>query len=59
LGRAAERLFMAQPPLSRRMHQVEDELGVLLFEKNVRPLRLTVAGVFFEARARWRLPRLT
>jgi DNA-binding transcriptional LysR family regulator len=50
---------MAQPPLSRRMHQVEDELGVLLFEKNVRPLRLTVAGVFFEARARWRLPRLT
>jgi DNA-binding transcriptional LysR family regulator len=50
--RAAERLFMAQPPLSRQIHQLEDELGVLLFEKNVRPLRLTEAGVFFEVHAR-------
>lgn len=50
--RAAERLCMAQPPLSRQIHQLEEELGVLLFEKGVRPLRLTEAGVFFEVHAR-------
>lgn len=43
---------MAQRPPSRQIHQLEDELGVLLFEKSVRPLRLTAAGVFFEVHAR-------
>jgi DNA-binding transcriptional LysR family regulator len=50
--RAAARLCMAQPPLNRQVHQLEEELGVLLFEKSVRPLRLTEAGVFFEVHAR-------
>lgn len=50
--RAAERLCMAQPPLSRQLHQLEEELGVLLFEPGARPLRLTEAGEFFESHAR-------
>ena len=49
--RAAERLHIAQPPLSRQVQQLEEELGVLLIEKGSRPLRLTEAGRFFHAHA--------
>lgn len=44
--RAAERLHMAQPPLSRQIGQLEEELGTLLVERG-RPLRLTEAGRYF------------
>lgn len=50
--RAAERLHIAQPPLSRQVQQLEEILGVALIEKGSRPLRLTEAGQFFLAHAK-------
>jgi DNA-binding transcriptional LysR family regulator len=49
--RAAERLHIAQPPLSRQIQQLEEDLGVQLFERNSRPLRLTDTGRFFYTHA--------
>jgi DNA-binding transcriptional LysR family regulator len=42
--RAAERLHMAQPPLSVAIRKLEDELGAELFERRGRTIRLTAAG---------------
>lgn len=50
--RAAARLHIAQPPLSRQVQQLEEDLGVALIEKGSRPLRLTEAGQFFLAHAK-------
>ena len=44
LRRAAERLFMAQPPLSRHMAQLEQRLGVALFVRHSKGLSLTEEG---------------
>ncbi|MCH7335912.1 LysR family transcriptional regulator [Acinetobacter sp. NIPH 2699] len=44
--KAAERLFIAQPPLSRQIQNLENELGVQLFERGSRPLQTTTAGQF-------------
>jgi len=43
-GRAASRLGIAQPPLSRAIRQLERRMGVVLIERASRPVRLTAAG---------------
>ena len=51
-SRAAERLHMAQPPLSAAIRQLERDLGVDLFARTTREVKLTEAGCAFLAGAR-------
>lgn len=44
MSRAAQRLFMSQPPLSRHIRQLEERLGVTLFVRHTRGLTLTEDG---------------
>lgn len=44
ITKAAKNLHMAQPPLSQQLRILEEELGVMLFERNGRKLLLTEAG---------------
>ncbi|MEJ8823304.1 LysR family transcriptional regulator [Variovorax humicola] len=58
-SRAAEKLHIAQPPLSRQIRSLEDELGAELLDRSARPLRLTPAGRFFQIQAQQILDRMT
>ena len=41
---AAKKLFVSQPSLSQMLRQVEQEIGLPLFDRSVSPLRPTYAG---------------
>lgn len=51
VSRAALRLHVSQPGLSRQIRDLEDEIGFLLFERSAKSLRLTAAGRTFLSEA--------
>jgi LysR family transcriptional regulator, benzoate and cis,cis-muconate-responsive activator of ben and cat genes len=52
VSRAALKLHVSQPGISRQIHDLEDELGFQLFERSAKSVRLTGAGKVFLTEAR-------
>jgi len=50
--RASEAIHIAQPSLSQQIHQLEEEIGAVLFERNNRKVQLTPAGRLFYEKAK-------
>jgi DNA-binding transcriptional LysR family regulator len=55
---AAAKLFISQPPLSRQIKELEEELGVQLFSRSNKRVALTDAGKYFKSEADAILARL-
>ena len=51
ITKAAKRLHMTQPTLSRQLAELESELGVRLFERSSRRITLSSEGILFRRRA--------
>lgn len=51
ISAASEVLFIAQPPLSKALHQLEEEWGVKLFDRSSRGMTPTEAGMYLYRRA--------
>jgi DNA-binding transcriptional LysR family regulator len=58
VSRAALKLHVSQPALSRQIRDLEEELGFLLLERSAKSVRLTDAGKTFQAEVRAVLQRL-
>jgi DNA-binding transcriptional LysR family regulator len=58
VGRAAGRLRVAQPAVSRQIRRLEDELGAVLFVRTPRGMQLSGAGALFLRHARAILVRV-
>jgi len=56
-GRAAQKLHMTQPPLSRQIRLLEERLGQRLLERNSQTVELTAAGLRFLPEAQYLLQR--
>jgi DNA-binding transcriptional LysR family regulator len=57
VSRAALKLHVSQPGISRQIHDLEDEIGFQLFERSAKSVRLTPAGTVFLSEARAVLQR--
>jgi len=55
--RAAEKLFITQPPLTRQIQELEREMGVTLFDRSGNRIKLTSAGIYLRGEARLMLDR--
>lgn len=56
--RAAQKLHLAQPPLSRHIRALEEKLGTPLFDRSGRKVSLTATGAIFYEETRSVLPQL-
>lgn len=52
ISRAAQQLHVSQPTISRQIKDLEEELGIILFERGSRSIQLTNSGEYFAAQAR-------
>lgn len=56
--KAAERLFISQPGLSRQIKQMENDLGIVLFERHNRKVKLTKAGAYLQKELSMKLKKI-